>query len=187
MHITTTIAQAMREAHRRGLSVIVAESGSIKTHAFRVAMKPLTDARNHALAEYQSKRAEYEAERLKYKTHRNAWNKNPTDEPPHELVEPRPARYMVSDTTLETLAGVFKRNPRGFLLACDELFVCLSSFDKYATRGKGGGYAAAWLREEIEVGRLPGLKAGRAVLVYVPTVDVKLPEWAAEGEEVARE
>lgn len=46
---------------------------------------------------------------------------------------------------------------------------------------------AAWLREEIEAGRLPGLVAGRAVLVHVPTVAAKLAERAAQGEGVAHE
>jgi len=37
---------------------------------------------------------------------------------------------------------------------------------------------AQWLREEVEAGRLPGLKAGRAILLHVPTVARLLAERA---------
>ncbi len=37
---------------------------------------------------------------------------------------------------------------------------------------------ARWLRDEIKAGRLPALIAGRAILVHVPTVAVKLAERA---------
>ncbi|MCB9846701.1 MAG: hypothetical protein H6811_12045 [Phycisphaeraceae bacterium] len=44
---------------------------------------------------------------------------------------------------------------------------------------------ARWLREEIEAGRLPALRAGRSILVHVPTVSAALAERAkaerAEG------
>ena len=37
---------------------------------------------------------------------------------------------------------------------------------------------AQWLRNEVEAGRLPGLRAGRAILVHVPTVAAALAERA---------
>lgn len=40
---------------------------------------------------------------------------------------------------------------------------------------------AAWLRGEIEAGRLPGLHAGRAILVHVPTVVDLLTARAAQA------
>lgn len=40
----------------------------------------------------------------------------------------------------------------------------------------------AWLREEVETGRLPGLRAGRATLVHIPTVAEKLAERAKGGD-----
>jgi len=44
---------------------------------------------------------------------------------------------------------------------------------------------ARWLRDEIEAGRLPALRAGRAILIHVPTVAASLAERAkaerAEG------
>ena len=37
---------------------------------------------------------------------------------------------------------------------------------------------AHWLRDEIEAGRLPALRAGRAILIHVPTVAALLGERA---------
>ena len=37
---------------------------------------------------------------------------------------------------------------------------------------------ARWLRDEVEAGRLPGLKAGHAVLIHAPTVARLLAERA---------
>jgi len=37
---------------------------------------------------------------------------------------------------------------------------------------------AHWLRDEVEAGRIPGLKAGRVILVHVPTVAQLLAERA---------
>lgn len=37
---------------------------------------------------------------------------------------------------------------------------------------------AQWLREEVEAGRLPALRAGRAILIHVPTVASVLAERA---------
>jgi len=40
---------------------------------------------------------------------------------------------------------------------------------------------ARWLREEIESGRLPGLVAGSAILIHVPTVAAVLTERVKAG------
>ena len=40
------------------------------------------------------------------------------------------------------------------------------------------GVQIAWLREEVESGRIPGLLAGRIVLVHIPTVLALLTERA---------
>ncbi|MEM6853731.1 MAG: hypothetical protein AAF593_04910, partial [Planctomycetota bacterium] len=46
------------------------------------------------------------------------------------------------------------------------------------------GVPPAWLRDEIDAGRLPALIAGKAVLVHVPTVAQLLGERAKRGEGV---
>lgn len=46
---------------------------------------------------------------------------------------------------------------------------------------------ARWLRDEVEAGRLPGLQAGRTILIHVPTVAELLAERAKSGEGVQRD
>lgn len=46
---------------------------------------------------------------------------------------------------------------------------------------------ARWLRDEVEVGRIPALVAGRSVLIHVPTVAVLLAERAKGGMGVVRD
>ncbi|MCE9590239.1 MAG: hypothetical protein K8S99_06920 [Planctomycetes bacterium] len=45
---------------------------------------------------------------------------------------------------------------------------------------------AGWLRDEVNAHRLPGLHAGRVILVHVPTVADLLSERARHGEAVQR-
>ena len=54
-------------------------------------------------------------------------------------------RLMVIDTTVEALAPILKDNPRGLLLARDELSGWFGSFDRYASGGRGGSDEANWL------------------------------------------
>lgn len=41
---------------------------------------------------------------------------------------------------------------------------------------------ARWLRDEVEAGRLPGLRAGGVILCHVPTLSELLAERAKVGE-----
>ena len=53
-------------------------------------------------------------------------------------------RNVVQDTTVEALVPLLMDNPRGLLLARDELNGWFGSFDRYAS-GKGGADEAHWL------------------------------------------
>lgn len=64
--------------------------------------------------------------------------------PPEKPEPPQAVRYVVSDTTVEALAPLLQENPRGLLLARDELAGWIGSFDRYSG-GKGGADAAHWL------------------------------------------
>lgn len=44
------------------------------------------------------------------------------------------------------------------------------------------GVPTEWLREEVEAGRLPGLRAGKVTLIHAPTVSDLLAQ-RAKGEE----
>lgn len=65
----------------------------------------------------------------------------------------------------------------------------LAQFDEPIQVGRAAralGVPAHWLRAEIEAGRLPGLRAGRTIIVHVPTIAKRIAARAAEGGRDAR-
>ncbi|MEX1090137.1 MAG: DUF3987 domain-containing protein [Phycisphaeraceae bacterium] len=137
----------------------VGDSGTMKTPAFRLAMKPLREVQAEAFKAHEEKALAYQTEKAHYEVALTAWKRKPEGDPPAEPVEPTPARCIVSDTTVEALAPILEANPRGVLLGRDELSGWLGSFDRYAG-GKGGADAAHWLSmfngESLTVDRKTG-------------------------------
>lgn len=92
-----------------------------------------------------------------------AWKRdqNSTDDPPAKPDPPQAEHFVVSDTTVEALAPILQANPRGLLLARDELAGWIGSFDRYAGKGGAGADSANWLSmfnaESIIVDRKTGV------------------------------
>jgi hypothetical protein len=116
---------------------------------------------------------EYEADLARYEKALGEWkrDKKAADDPPEKPEAPQAERFVVSDTTVEALAPLLLANPRGLLLARDELAGWIGSFDRYAG-GKGGADAAHWLSmhngESIVVDR----KTGNPRTIFVPQASV---------------
>ncbi len=125
-------------------AAIVARSGSSKSSAMDAALAPLRDAQAVALHDYAAAEREHQRAALEYERSLAVWKRSKAGEPPEPPEAPTAARYVVSDTTVEALAPLLLQNPRGLLLARDELSAWLRGFDQYRARGRGGD-AAAWL------------------------------------------
>ncbi len=124
--------------------VVAAPSGTAKSAALELALRPIHELEAEAAARYHAEREAYE-QRLR------EWKELGKEERARvpEPQPPRPIRYRLSDATLEAAAAIHRDNPRGVLLARDELSGWISSFDRYAqTRG---GDLASWL--ELYEGR----------------------------------
>ncbi len=143
-------------------AVIVGESGTTKTPAFKLAMRPFRDRQNKAFKRHAEAMREYDADMAQYEKDYAEWkrDKKATGDPPEKPQEPIADRCIVSDTTVEALAPLLMANWRGLLMARDELAGWLGSFDRYAGKGKGGADAAHWLSmhngESIVVDRKTG-------------------------------
>jgi hypothetical protein len=152
---------------------VVGESGTAKTPAFRLALRAIRERQRKALERYAEAMRGYEAELLHYEKALAEWkrDKKTTCEPPTKPEAPEAERCIVSDTTVEALAPLLLANPRGLLLARDELAGWIGSFDRYAG-GKGGADAAHWLSmhngESIVVDR----KTGIPRTIFVPQAAV---------------
>jgi hypothetical protein len=151
-------------------AVVIGESGTAKTPAFRLVMRPVRRRQERALERYVEEMKRYQVELARWEKDFAAWkrSRNAAGDPPEKPEPPRAVRYVVSDTTVEALAPILLANPRGLLLARDELAGWFGSFDRYAGKGKAGSDAANWLSmfsaETVTVDR----KTGTPPTIYVP-------------------
>lgn len=179
--IAAAIGNTRRLELKRGWSAppilwgaIVGESGTAKTPAFKLVMRPIRERQRKALDRYMEAMKEFEIEFARWEKDYAAWkrSKNATGDPPSRPDPPQAVRFVVSDTTVEALAPILLANPRGLLLARDELAGWIGSFDRYAAKGKGGADAANWLSmfnaESIIVDR----KTGIPRTIHVPQAAV---------------
>jgi len=170
--IAAAIGNTRRLELKRGWSVppilwgaIVGESGTAKTPAFRLVMRPVRERQSKAFKVFEAQQQEYEAAL-------EAWQEAKKGERDEKPQPPACERFIVSDTTVEALAPVLLANPRGLLLARDELAGWIGSFDRYSGKGKAGADSANWLSmfnaESIIVDR----KTGIPRTIHVPQAAV---------------
>jgi hypothetical protein len=153
-------------------TAIVGESGTAKTPAFRLVMRPFRERQRKALQRHDDAMKQYEADLLHYEKSLNDWKKKKTgDEPPEKPKVPHAERIIVSDTTVEALAPLLLENPRGLLLARDELAGWIGSFDRYAG-GKSGADAAHWLSMNAGESIIVDRKTGHPRTICVPQAAV---------------
>lgn len=150
--------------------VIIGESGSAKTPAFKLVMRPIRERQRKALERHAEAIKQYEADLAHWEKAYGAWNRDQkaADDPPPKPELPQCVRYIVSDTTVEALAPILLSNPRGLLLSRDELNGWIGSFDRYTGKAKGGSDSANWLSmfnaENVIVDR----KTGSPKTIFLP-------------------
>jgi hypothetical protein len=127
----------------------VAESGAGKTPAFKAALtftnaeqEVLFDAHRLELADHEGAMAEHDAA---FTAWRRAAGKGNGGPPPERPVRPAAVRLVVNDTTVEALVPILGENPKGLLVAVDELAGLVASFDAYKPGGRGGADRSRWL------------------------------------------
>ncbi len=188
--LLSALAAAIGNTHRIALkrgwpegpnlwTAIVGESGTMKTPAFKLAMSAIRKAQARAFKEHQAALAEWGARRLDYEVELAGWKKRKAakgdaGDPPEEPIAPIARRYVVSDTTIEALAPILLGNPRGVLLARDELAGWLGSFDRYAKAGKAGADSAHWLSMHNGEAMTVDRKKGIPPTIHVPTASASI-------------
>jgi hypothetical protein len=188
--LASAIGNTHRIALKRGWTepaivwtAIVGESGTMKTPAFKLAMKAIRKAQDLAWKEYEAARTDWEAQHLRYEAELTTWKRDaakakPGDgysvAPPVKPAPPIARRYIVSDTTTEALAPILLGNSRGVLLARDELAGWLGSFDRYAKAGKAGADSAHWLSMHNGEAMTIDRKTGMPPTIHVPSASVSI-------------
>ena len=122
---------------------IVGDSGTHKSPAWKVATRfaDKQDAREIRL--FREEKAVYEAQQQRYEAELKVWQRKPSGPAPEKPVAPACRRFLIADVTIEALADRLADNPRGVLIARDELAGWLDSFNQY--KGGRGADTAAWL------------------------------------------
>jgi hypothetical protein len=158
---------------------VIGESGTLKTPAWRKAVDPLYHWQQSAIRSYEPLleqwKDEIEAWNQVNKKNLKATATYPASGPvtplPPKPVQPVLQRWIVSDTTIEKLAQLLEKSPRGLLLARDELGAWLSSFQRY--RGKGSDLPQ-WL-ESFRAGPwIVDRKTGDKPTILVPHAAVSI-------------
>ncbi|MEQ9455618.1 MAG: YfjI family protein [Phycisphaeraceae bacterium] len=130
-------------------TVVVAASGGMKTQAMKLALDLLDPWYHKTKTKHEKALLEYADAKDKYDQVITTWEKEsrkpdgqPGEKPKHPNKPKRPRCYL-QDLTTEALLKVHDENPRGVLVAPDELSR-LFDFDRYSN-GAGGGDAAMYL------------------------------------------
>lgn len=155
--------------------MIVGESGMLKGAALKAADKAAMKRQRKALDAHKNALAAYESEVEDYKEVLKAWKAGGRDKGEPAPVPPdRPTleRCIVSDVTVEALADRLQDNPRGLLLARDELSGWLGSFNAYKS-GKGAD-EAHWLTMFDAVALVVDRKTGDRPTIIVPRAAVSI-------------
>ena len=84
---------------------------------------------------------------------------------------PLPPRYIVNDTTIEKLADILARNPRGVLVMRDELAGWIGQMDKYGGASRGASTDRAFWLQAYDGGTYLVDRINRGE-TYVPNLSV---------------
>ena len=152
---------------------VVGDSGVGKTPAFKLAVGPLRRRQGEAIKRYLDELEEYRVAKLEYERDLKKWTTSKgVGPPPARPEKPQAVRCVVSDTTVEALAPILKENPRGLLMARDELSGWIGSFDKYSpTKGSD---ASHWLSMHNGDSLIVDRRTGDPPIIYVPQAFVSV-------------
>jgi hypothetical protein len=155
--------------------VVVAESGTLKSPAWHLAMQPLHRRQTAAFRDHSEKLEQHLRDLIDYKAALDEWKKTGRkhNEPqPDEPDEPIPGRYLCEDTTVEALAVLLQRQPRGLLMARDELGGWVNGFDAY--KSARGVDVTHWLSMHRAGPLTVDRKTGAKKTIHVPRAAVSI-------------
>jgi hypothetical protein len=153
-------------------TVVVGESGTLKSPALDLATKPIRRVQDAAFRQHAQDMEQYNQEKAIFEADLAQWKKSgrKNGEPPPEApAEPIASRYTTTDCTIEALAVLLQEQPRGLLVARDELSGWINSFDAY--KSCRGADVAHWLSMHRAGSLTVDRKIGRRV-IHVPRAAV---------------
>ena len=110
--------------------MLVAETGSGKSHAFKYIFKDLLKAEAARKAQYKQECRMYAEEMATFRKSKDANKKMPE--------RPVNIQYLLEDSTMEAASERMEDNPKGLFWSLDEMSGFFSSLDKYNRSGNDG-------------------------------------------------
>ncbi len=151
-------------------AAIVGDSGTLKSPAWMLAVAPLFTFQGRLLEAYRREEAMYQAALERFKEAKRTGVLDASATPPQK---PILERVICSDTTVEKLASILEDNPRGILLARDELSGWLGSFTRYKGR-QGGTDLPNWLEMHRAGAVMVDRKTSEKPTLHVPRAAVSV-------------
>ena len=175
--LASAIGNTYRIELRRGWTepaivwtAIVGESGTQKSPALDVPLRPIRRRQRGAMKEHGRAMREYADALATHERDAAHWRKAKSGgAPPTRPEVPVADRCWTDDTTTEALAVLLNQNPRGLLMVRDELAGWFN-FDRYS--GGKGGDVAKWL--EMSGGREMVVDRKIGGTLYVPHASVSI-------------
>ncbi len=153
-------------------ALIIGESGTKKSPPLELALRPIHEREQQATYEHEIAMEDYALNFLQYESDLLAWKRKNQGDPPSKPQEPVMDRFCCKDTTVEALAVLLMGQPRGLLLARDELNGWLGSFDRYTSvsGADSANYLEMFGGRSLTVDR----KAGKPPTINVPRASVSI-------------
>lgn len=151
-------------------TIVVGDSGTLKSPAFDLAMRAIRLRQNKAWKEYRQAKSVHRLDMEEFEMANTDWKKTNKEERgprPEEPPPPVEMRFWCSDPTVEALADRLSGAPRGLLLARDELSGWFGSFNQY--KAGQGGDVAHYLEMHRGGNLLVDRKTGDKTTIHVPS------------------
>lgn len=176
--LASAIGNTHRIALKRGWvepailwTAIVGESGTAKSPAMELALRPVRNRQHDAMKEHAEAMREHADALAMHERDATQWKRSKVDTPPPPTPDaPIADRCWTDDATIEAMETLLQQNPRGLLMVRDELAGWFN-FDRYSG-GKGGGEVAKWL--EMFGGRPMVVDRQTKGTLYIPQASVSI-------------
>ena len=126
-------------------TMIVSDTGTLKTPSQKRLIKPLTALQETANIEYKD--AHQQWKKIEYALKKEKRD----DEIP---AEPKPREYWIGDSTMEAIAQIHSENPRGFLRYQDEVDGFFDQMNKYRKGDDEQNWMSLYTGGGIKVNRI---------------------------------
>jgi len=148
-------------------TVIIGESGSLKSPALEAVLRPLHLLQDREYRRFEQRLGRYRRREQHHRRDLGAWSGGSNARGlPRTPREPNARRYVVNDVTIPAIVRIHRHNPRGLLLARDELSGWFQSFGK--------GDAAYWCEMHGARPLVVDRGAGKERILHIPNASVSV-------------